>query len=177
MGFLGNLLNNSQRESKQFQFEKLPSNVNELTALPEASLDSPYKTAALTVAALCAYAEDPEKMFEMLDFLEGPETVSVYQKQFLSERLKGKTYKPFSFFEGASVDNGYTPSVPYRISIVSTPHSFPEENWAFMYVQSSGADDLRAIKLRKKPSTGQWFLNEVQCLSDIRIPASEDPWA
>ena len=34
-----------------------------------------------------------------------------------------------------------------------------------------------AIKLRKKPSTGQWFLNDIQCLSDIRVPASEDPWA
>ena len=39
------------------------------------------------------------------------------------------------------------------------------------------ACNMRSIKLRKKPSTGQWFLNDIQCLSDIRVPASEDPWA
>ena len=33
------------------------------------------------------------------------------------------------------------------------------------------------IKLRKKPSTGQWFLNDIQCLADIRVPVEEDPWA
>ena len=35
----------------------------------------------------------------------------------------------------------------------------------------------RAIRLRKKPSTGQWFLIEIQCLSDIRVPVETDPWA
>ena len=34
----------------------------------------------------------------------------------------------------------------------------------------------RPISLRKKPSTGQWFVVEIQYLSDIRIPASQDAW-
>ena len=67
--------------------------------------------------------------------------------------------------------------MPYTIEISDNPHSYPEENWATLYVQSAGADSPRGIKLRKKPSTGQWFLNEIQCLSDIRVPAAEDPWA
>ena len=41
---------------------------------------------------------------------------------------------------------------------------------------SGGADNPRHIKLRKKGSTGQWFLNDILCLSDIRTPANEDPW-
>lgn len=42
----------------------------------------------------------------------------------------------------------------------------------------SGADSPRPIKLRKKPSSGQWFLIGVPpCLADIRIPKSEDKWA
>ena len=49
--------------------------------------------------------------------------------------------------------------------------------WATMFVKSSGADSPRQIKLRKKPSTGQWFLNDIQCLSDIKVPANLDPWA
>ena len=67
--------------------------------------------------------------------------------------------------------------MPYAVSVASNPYSFTNENWAVMHVQSSGADSLRQIKLRKKPSTGQWFLNEIQCLSDIRIPVEADPWA
>ena len=43
-----------------------------------------------------------------------------------------------------------------------------------MWVKSGGADSPRQIKLRQKPSTGQWFLNDIQCLSDIRIPTEED---
>jgi len=36
----------------------------------------------------------------------------------------------------------------------------------------------RPIKLRQKPSTGEWFLWEYSSpLSGIRIPAAEDPWA
>ena len=41
-----------------FTFAALPESLAELQALPEASLDTPYKTAALTVLALCAYAAD-----------------------------------------------------------------------------------------------------------------------
>ena len=37
-----------------FVFNTLPESVDELKALPEASLDTPYKTAALTVCGLCA---------------------------------------------------------------------------------------------------------------------------
>ena len=33
------------------------------------------------------------------------------------------------------------------------------------------------VSLRKKPSTGQWFIWEIFFLSDIRTPAAQDPWA
>ncbi len=39
-----------------FSFSALPESLAEMQALPEAGLDSPFKTAALTVLALCAYA-------------------------------------------------------------------------------------------------------------------------
>lgn len=35
----------------------------------------------------------------------------------------------------------------------------------------------RPLKLRNKPSTGQWFLWEQQLLTGIRIPEEADPWA
>ena len=168
---------NNIKHSESFIFGEVPANAGELMKLPEATLNSAFKTAALTVLVLCAYERNGESIFEMLNFLKGPETVSEYEKQFIKERLRGKEYKARSFFEGATPENGYQPTKPYKITVSDNPYSYPDENWATLYVKSSGADTARGIKLRRKPSTGQWFLNEIQCLSDIRLPASEDPWA
>lgn len=163
--------------SQNFTFASLPKSLAELKALPEANLDSPYKTAALSIAVLCHYEQDKEAVYEMLDFLKGPESVSNYEKSFLQERLSGKFYKVRSFFNGATPENNYTPTEPYTITVSTNSYSFPEENWATVYVQSGGADNPRPIKLRLKPSTKQWFLNDIQCLSDIRVPKADDPWA
>lgn len=166
-----------RNRSESFTFAALPTNVAEMQALPEASLDSAFKTTALTIVALCRYEQSPDEAIEMLNFLKGPAEVSTYEKQFIKERLTGKMYKARSFFAGATPQNGYAPTVPYTITVSETPYSFDEDNWATLYVSSGGADDPRPIKLRKKPSTGQWFLNDIQCLADIRIPVEEDPWA
>lgn len=169
-----NAVNN---KSEKFTFAKIPTNVAELQALPEASLDSPFKTAALSVIILNNYVNDPEETFKMLDVLKGPEPLSPREKAFIRERMDGKEYKAKSFLEGATVQNNYTPSTPYTVTIYQNPHSFTEENHAKMFVQSSGADAMREVTLRKKPSTNQWFLVEIFYLSDIRIPAAEDKWA
>ena len=166
-----------RNHTETFTFNALPNSVDELKALPEANLDSAFKTAALTLAVLCKYKENPEVCFEMLNFLKGPEEVSPFEKQFINECLSGKEYKPFSYFAGATPENAYKPDVPYKITVIENPYSFDNENWAMLYVQSGGADNPRGVKLRKKPSTNQWFLNDIQCLSDIRIPTEEDKWA
>ncbi len=166
-----------KNRSETFTFAAIPANVAELSQIPEASLDSAFKTAALTVLVLCAYEKNAEETHKMLDHLKGPAELTGFEKQFIRERLMGKYYKSFSYFEGATPENGYKPTEPYTITVYENPYSFDEENWATLHVKSSGADNMRQIKLRKKPSTGQWFLNDIQCLSDIRVPVEEDPWA
>lgn len=160
-----------------FQFDAVPETMEQLLALPEASLDTPFKTAALTILALMNFERDSKQTYEMLDFLNGPEDVSPYQRQFIHDRLDDKQYKVRSYFEGTSPQNNYTPSMPLTITVSEGVNSFSEESWAYMYLKSSGADSPRGIRLRKKPSTGQWFFTEIQCLSDIRTPVEEDPWA
>ena len=166
-----------RNHTETFTFSALPQNVAQLQVLPEASLDSAFKTTALTILALCRYEHSPEDAIAMLNFLKGPAEVSGYEKQFIRERLQGKAYIPRSYLAGATPQNGYQPTAPYSVTVIENPYSFDNENWATLYVASGGADNPRNIKLRKKPFTGQWFLNDIQCLSEIRVPVAEDPWA
>ena len=161
------------------QFAALPTGLEELRALPmAASLTEPQYTAALTVAALCAYPFDKDAAIAMLNYLKGPQPLSTYEIQFLADRMRGKDYLPASFFEGATPENGYTPTLPYTVSVLETPHSRAQlgEGYLQLYIRSGGADSLRPVKLRYKPSTGQWFLWEQMLLSDIRPPAAADLW-
>ena len=160
-----------------FIFNALPESLVEMQALPEASLDTPYKTAALTVCALCAYAAAPEIGKEMLNFLKGPAPLSAYEISFLNDRFRDGKHVPFSYFEGATPQNNYTPSTPFKVTVFSNPYSFPEENRATLHLNSGGADSPRQIKLRLKPSEGKWYLEEQMILVGVRTPAAADPWA
>lgn len=164
-------------KTEKFVFASIPQNAEQLMALPEANLDSPYKTAALAILSLLMYEKDKETCFAMINALRGPQPLSAYDMQFIRDRMNGKEYKARSFFAGATVQNNYTPTTPLTTEVSSNPYSFTEENRATMYIKSSGADSPRQIKLRKKPSTNQWFVEEIQCLGDVREPASSDPWA
>ena len=85
----------SKRET--FTFTSLRESLAELQALPETSMDTPFKTAALTVLALCAYAADKSIGTEMLNFLRGPRPLNGQEISFLNDRFRdGKTYLPFT---------------------------------------------------------------------------------
>ena len=176
-GAVGAAAQNAGNYSQTVTLQALPQNLAEMQAMPQADLQSPYGTAALTIAALCRYGESVDDCVQMLDFLRGPRPLSPMDKQFLRDRLVGKAYVPISYFVGTSPQNDYTPSVPYRITVKKNPYSEQGEDFLTLYVQSSGADSDRIVEVRRKPSTGQWFLWEAKCLSDIRVPVSADPWA
>ncbi|MBQ6554117.1 MAG: hypothetical protein IJR45_07650 [Firmicutes bacterium] len=158
-----------------FTFNSVPAGVQELSLLPEAVLTSPFAAAALSVLAFCRYGEDTQAAIDMINFLKGPQPLSNYDIQFLRDRLAGKGYKPFSFFEGSSPQNNYTPAVPYTITVSDNPYSYNNEGYATLYLKSSGADSERPVTLRKKGE--QWFLWQITFLSDIRTPAADDAWA
>lgn len=164
---------------KSFTFDTLPMSLAQLQSLPEASLDDPFKTAALTVLALRAYTVNPDAGIEMLNWLRGPRPLSGHDLSFLKDRFWGgtKLYLPMSYFAGSSPENDYTPARPYKLTIQSTHTSDTEQGYMKLFIPCSGADNPRPIKMRLKPSTGQWFLWEQYLLTDIRQPVSQDPWA
>ncbi len=158
---------------------QLPVNLAQLQSMPEADLKSPEKTAALVIAALCVYPIDKEASCEMLNFLHGPKGLSTYDKQFIADRFRDKDYVPRSYFDGATPENNYEPTEPLTLTFFENPYSRDSfnEGYLTLHIKSGGADSARQIKLRTKPSTGQWFLWEQFLLADIRVPVSADPWA
>ena len=177
MGMVNSAVSSVGNKREKFTFSALPESLEQMQALPEASLDSPYKTAALTVCALCAYAADKQIGTEMLNWLRGPRPLNGADISFINDRFRdGKTYIPFSYFAGATPDNDYTPTQPFTITIESNQYSNAEQGYMKLFIPCGGADSPRPIKLRMK-GDGKWFLWEQYLLTGIREPKSADPWA
>lgn len=158
-------------------FDELPTSLNMLRVLAQANLKEPHYAAALLIPALCLWPKKQKEALDMINFLKGPQGLSTREIQFINERFRDKAYLPFSYFEGSSPENGYKASKPYTVNVSTVPTSFDEEGYAKLYLKSSGADSPRPVQLRKKNSSGEWFLWDQMLLSEIRVPVSEDPWA
>ncbi len=157
--------------------QELPESVEQLQALPEAAMDTPFKTAALTVCALCAYGAEPSIGIEMLNFLKGPKPLTNIELSFLKDRFADDHYYiAFSYFDGATPENDYQPSKPYTLTVESDPYSYQNEGYAKLNIRSGGADSPRQVVLRKA-GDGKWYLWEQFLMVGIREPKSKNPWA
>lgn len=157
------------------EMSKLPESLEEIKQL-EDNLREPAFAPAILVALMCHYKDSPEETMEMLNFINGPEEITPYKKSYYKDRfIDGKYYKPFSFFEGATRENNYTPTIPYRITLKDDPRNSEDDRKGF-FMKSSGADNLRKVSVRLKKSTGYWFLNEELLFADIREPIDNDEW-
>ncbi len=165
-------------KKETFTFTSLPESLAEMQKLPEAALETPYQTAALTVLALCAYTADREIGTEMLNWLRGPRPLNGQELSFLNDRFRdGKTYLPFTYFVGAKPDNNYTPTEPYKIVVESNHTSDDEAGYMKLFIPCGGADAPRPIKLRQRGSDKKWFLWEQYLLTGVQTPKEADPWA
>ena len=171
-----NVAANAGSENQTFTFAQLPESLAQMQSLPEARLDDPYKTAALTVCALCVYSGYPQIGAEMLNWLRGPRPLSPFDISFLNDRFRDGLHGPFSYFKGATPENNYIPTAPYTITIESNPYSDANPGYKKLFVRSSGADNPREIILRRK-GDGTWLLWDQMILVGIRAPKSADPWA
>lgn len=167
---------NAANKAVDIAFANVPSSYEEFASLPEAGMDTPFKTAAMTVLALCVYPDDRELSIKMLNFLRGPRPLSGMDVNFIRDRFMDKDYVPRSYFEGATPENDYTPNKPYKITVSDNPYSYENKGYAKVFVKSGGADSPREIVLREAKD-GKWYLWDQFILSDIRKPESTNPWA
>ena len=157
-------------------FTALPKTLAEMQTLPEAALQNPFQTAALTVCALCVYAKDRNNGTQMLNWLRGPRPLSPFDISFLNDRFRDGNYVPFSYFAGAVPGNDYTPTLPYTLTIEAGPYADANPGYKKLHIRSGGADNAREIVLRQK-GDGTWLLWDQFLLLSIRQPKSADPWA
>ncbi|MBR2079697.1 MAG: hypothetical protein IJ962_05710, partial [Clostridia bacterium] len=98
-------------KTQRIVFNTLPDTFEEFVSLPQAKMETPFDTAAMTVLAFCFYPENKELSLRMLDFLKGPQPLSPMDKQFIRDRFMDKDYVPRSYFDGATPENNYLPYV------------------------------------------------------------------
>lgn len=163
-------------KSSEIVIRDLPMDIGEFKALPQASLASPFDTAALTLLALTFYQGRTELSVSMLEHLSGPAELDAAENASIASCIKACPYSPRSYFDGATPSNDYTPSVPYTVRIYEGSDSYEEEGYAVMYVRSSGSRDPRAIRLRQAKS-GEWYLWEQDVLLPVEEPDKSDVWA
>ena len=155
--------------TKTVTFAEMPETLEQMKALPEAAMKDPLDVAALTVA----------ESIKMLNFLKGPQPLSPYEISFIADRFRDADYIPRSYMNGATPQNNYMPQRPYSVTVYELAHSRDNLNEGYLTVNlnSGGADSPRQIRLRTKPSTGEWFLWEQFILVGIRVPDAANPWA
>lgn len=159
-------------------FPELPGNLEAFEALAQDMMTQAEGSTALLVVALKAYVQDRETGLQMLDVLHGPRPLSNRDKQFIRDRLMDKPYLPDSYFQGARVENNYTPDQPWVIEVLPDPIPAESVEFARLRLTSSGADSPRIVTLRRKKSGNQWFVWDYPgVVTGIRIPAKDDPWA
>lgn len=167
----------TQNKTETVVFNAVPSSLDEFKALPESDLSTPFKTAALTVLALCIYPDNKELALSALQFISGPREILPSEKQFINDRfMDGKNYIPRSYFSGATPANDYTPSQPLTVKVCDNPYSYNNGGYAVLYLTSGGADSPRQVTLRLAKD-GKWYLWEQMLLGGIRPPESDNPWA
>ena len=172
-------INNIRQKKETFTFDRIPETVDEMKALPQANLQNPFGVVALVILAMNNFNKDLDKCKDMLVFLKGPGTLMNQEISRMNDQLKGKDYLMRSYFEGTSPENNYKPTEPYKITVFDHPNSYDNEKdgYVTLWVKSSGSDSDRQVRLRKKQSTGEWFLNEEYLTPGIKTPQEADPWA
>ena len=165
---------------KRVQLGSLPVDLAGFEQLKqEVGTTSPEDVCALFLAALHVLTKNKQEGYVAVNALRGPRPLSRYEEQFLWDRLYDKLYLPKVYCEGAVPGNDYSPAQPVCITVYDDPRPQDvQQGYMRLYLRTAGADSPRAVTLRQKASTGEWFLWDYPAvMMGVRTPVSQDPWA
>ena len=91
----------------------------------------------------------------MLNWLRGPRPLNGQEISFLNDRFRdGKSYIPFSYFVGASPENGYTPRQPFTLLVGSNHTSNTEDGYCKLFIPCGAVVLVGAIPDDRHPHPG-----------------------
>lgn len=163
-----------------YSFNALPRNIEELKTLEVNNREyfsSPHFVTALFICCLNRITDNSADAWNMINYLRTHTAtvgennilkVSNVDMQNMVQNLLDKDSNGYpvsnglrSYFAGSSPDNQYTPTTPYKVTIVEQSDMYTTEDGilcAKLYVQSSGSDNLIGpLKLRKIEDHG-WLV-------------------
>jgi len=165
-----------------FTFNALPRNIEELKTLEVNNreyFESQYFVTALFIACLNRIADNSADAWEMINYLRthtatvGQNGISLVSnldmQNIVQSNLVGKDTNGFpvvnglrSFFAGSSPENLYTPTTPYKVTVVeAAADPILEENgvtYAKLHVISTGADSPQGPLTLRKTNNHGWLI-------------------
>jgi hypothetical protein len=152
------------------EFPVLPATLAELVTSPYNDLRTPINTAALFIVALNTYSQNREESIAMINYLRGANPMSADDVRFLDESLaknNAENHLAQSYLEGATAQNGYTPSQPNTVVTIDNPYTYLATNsgakeYANLLIQCGETEKSRSITMRNVG--GLWYLWEYAAL-------------
>ena len=165
-----------------YTFNALPRNIEELKTLEVENrkyFESQYFVTALFICCLNRIADNSADAWEMINYLRthtatvgqnGISLIANRDMQNIAEsNLVGNDANGFpkvnglrSFFAGATPENLYTPTTPYKVTVVeAAANPILTENgitYAYLHVISGGADSAQGPLTLRKTSNHGWLL-------------------
>ena len=171
------------RKTVTFTFNALPRNIEELKTLEVNNreyFETPHFVTALIICCLNRITENSADAWEMINYLRthtatvgqnGIQKVSNENMQsIVSSNLVGNDTNGYpvanglrSYFKGSSPENLYTPTLPYRVTVVeAASEQFYTNNgieYARMHVETSGADSAQGPLVLRKTANHGWLID------------------
>lgn len=190
-------------------FSDTPANVDELKPLHKAdemlkssaditdtNANGRFEVVALYFAALRAFdPKNPDVTYDMMEELcespttkilngKGTDSFNNFSRNAMKDNLsKSYKYKYMgnAYFDGATPDNGYTPSEPLTVTLEDYVYAEQHSNdyQTDIYKITSffpGADSERIIQVYQDPIDGKWYIFSDSWMgftADIKAPANK----
>ena len=165
----------AEAESVTYIFRKLPETLEGLKRIPLVDEFSPMAAVIAAIAsfdltkATVSYAQT-HPFFEMMDYLNGPESVigNARRSDLFDAIRTTLKYARFAYFVGASTANAYKAEEPFTFTLVKSPVAVPAKESSGTYQEGIPARQMilisvgwqqkqRYMTTYKSSADGKWY--------------------